>query len=154
MYIRWSTFFAINEGSICPCITYVCDSVASSLLRIVIVKAHLPGRSLSGFSPQLNFLLLLSIPLSGFSSYSRQTLWLSRTSCTFCDILSVPQGTICGLLASRISPPLFMPLVFSTSSAGTLWVCSCKGILYGTAWSFFCSSIQGCLFLASIYLFR
>ena len=44
-----------------------------------------------------------------------------------CSILSVPQGTICGLLASNSSLPLFGLLIFSTSSVGRLWVCSCLG---------------------------
>ena len=42
-----------------------------------------------------------------------------------CRILSVPQGTICNLLTSSNSLPLFLLLIFSTSSIGRLWVYSC-----------------------------
>ena len=79
-----------------------------------------------------------------FYSQSRQSLDFSLWSCSrlgyvdqskvtllclwiLCGILSAPQGTIHGLLASSKSLPLFVLLIFSTSSVGRLWVCSCLG---------------------------
>ena len=44
-----------------------------------------------------------------------------------CGNLSFPQGRVRGLLANRISPLYFVPLVFSTSSVGKLWVYRCWG---------------------------
>ena len=44
-----------------------------------------------------------------------------------CGILSVPQRIIYGLLASSKSLPLFVLLIFSTSSVSRLWVSSCFG---------------------------
>ena len=76
-----------------------------------------------------------------------------------CSIPTVPRGTVRGILANRKSPPLFVPLVFSISSIGTLWVYSCLrwflfGSLFGSEWSFCLSSIGVCLFLVRIYSFR
>ena len=52
-------------------------------IKIVMPKAHLPGRCLSGSSPLLKFFLLLFILLSCLSWLSRWTLWLCRISCRF-----------------------------------------------------------------------
>ena len=57
-----------------------------------------------------------------------------------CDILSVHLGTIRGLLPSSISLPLFLLLIFSTSSVNKLWVYNClEQFLYlgpfGSMWS-------------------
>ena len=64
-------FLAIYEVCIHLRISYVNDSLASSLLQIVMMMAHLPGRSFSGFSPRLSFFLLLSVPPSSFLWYFR-----------------------------------------------------------------------------------
>ena len=62
--------------------------------------------------------------------------------------------SIRGLLTSSKSLPLFVPLVFSPSSAGTLWICSCErflcGGLLGSGWSSFVSSIGVYLFPIAI----
>ena len=52
----------INFVSACTFLKWV----SSSLFQIVMVIVHLPGRLLSGFSPQLSFSLLLSVPLTSF----------------------------------------------------------------------------------------
>ena len=57
--------------------------MVSSLSQIGMLIAHIPGIYLSGFLPQQNFFLLLSIPLSSFSWFLRWILWLRRISCTF-----------------------------------------------------------------------
>ena len=64
-----------------------------------------------------------------------------------CSILSFPLGTIRGLLAGIKSLPLFMLLIFSTSSVGKLWVNKCLWrflcwVLFGSMWSFLWSSIR------------
>ena len=62
-FLRAFWFMKLVSG--CAFHEYVI-SLAPSLLQIVIVIAHLPEVSLSGFSPQLSFFLLLSFPLSSF----------------------------------------------------------------------------------------
>ena len=79
MYISEWSFPAIYLVCIWLCISRVCGWVASSLLQIAIVIAHLPARHLSGYSLQLSFSLLLSIPLSIFSCL----LWLRLISWQF-----------------------------------------------------------------------
>ena len=64
-----------------------------------------------------------------------------------CGILSVPQGTIHGLLTGDKTLPLFMLLIFSTTSVGSLWVCGCLGRFLsggssGLVWSFLWSSFR------------
>ena len=75
-----------------------------------------------------------------------------------CGILSVHQGTICGLLASSISLPLFVLLIFSTSSVNKLCVYnSLEQFLYmgplGSMWSFLWSSSQVLVQLVGICSF-
>ena len=75
-----------------------------------------------------------------------------------CGILSVHQVTIRGLLASSISLPLFVLLIFSTSSINRLWVYNCLvQFLYlgpfGSMWSFLWSSTQVLVHLVGICLF-
>ena len=65
------SLLTIYEVWIWQCISYVCYSVALSLLQIIIVIEYLSERFLSGFSPQLNFFLLLSISFSGISCFLR-----------------------------------------------------------------------------------
>ena len=67
-------------------------------------------------------------------------------------IFSVWWGTFHGLLTSRKSP-LFLPLVFSIPSVGTIWVCSCLGRFFcvggsESMWPFICSSTHVCLHLS------
>ena len=59
IYIMWLIFLTIYKVCILRCISYVCES--SSLLQIVMVIAHLPGRSLSEFSPHQSFFHTLSV---------------------------------------------------------------------------------------------
>ena len=70
MYIRWLIFSCDLFSCIRLCISWVCGWVASSLLQIVIVIAHL-GIYQSGSLSQLSFFFLLSIRLSRFSWFSR-----------------------------------------------------------------------------------
>ena len=76
-----------------------------------------------------------------------------------CGILSVHQGTIRGLLASSIYHPLFVLLIFSTSSVNKLWVYNClEQFLYlgpfGSIWYFLWSSSQVLAPLVSICSFQ
>ena len=57
----------------------------------------------------------------GLSKVTLPCLWILR------GILSTPQRTVSGLLVSSKSLPFFVPLIFSTSSVGRLWICSCFG---------------------------
>ena len=67
------------------CISWECNWVATSLLQIVMVIAHLPGIYLSGFLPKLSFFLLQSNRLSSFPSFFR--IYFHRIFCTFWDSL-------------------------------------------------------------------
>ena len=62
-YTLGDWFFSCYLVSLYPPENFL-DWVASSLLPVVMVIVHLPGIYLCGFSPQLNFFLLLSTPLS------------------------------------------------------------------------------------------
>ena len=69
----------------CPqCTSLLCNWLISLLLQIVIAKVRLPGKYLTGFSPQTFFILQL-IPLSGFSKI---TLILGRLFRTFSENLA------------------------------------------------------------------
>ena len=75
-----------------------------------------------------------------------------------CGILSVRQGTIRGFLASGISLPLFVLLIFSTSSVNKLWVYNrLEQFLYlgpfRSMWSFLWSSSQVLVHLVGICSF-
>ena len=75
-----------------------------------------------------------------------------------CSILSVSQGTNCGLLASSKSLPLFPLLIFFTSLVGKLWVCNClEGFLcfgpFVSIWSFLWLSIRVRVLFVGIYSF-
>ena len=178
-------------------------------LWIIRVIDYLLGKCLFGSLLQLRFFLLLSIPLSRFSWFCRQSLWLHVIFCTFggsllsrftepchmpfcsqsrssidfsvwscshlgcanlckvtlrclwflCSILSVRQKTNCGLLVSSKSLPLFVQLIFSTSSVGKLWVCNCLGRFlclgpFGSMWSFLWSSIRVRVLFVWIWSFQ
>ena len=79
-----------------------------SLLSIFAGTYHM--RFCSQSTPLVDFSVLSCCRL-GWVNHCRVALlclWI------LCSILSVPRGTICGLLASRKYLPLFVPLVFST----------------------------------------
>ena len=78
--------------------------------------------------------------------------------CIPCSILSDHQGTIRGWFASSKSLSLFVLLIFSTSSVGRLWVCSCLEQFlclcpFGSMWSFLWSSIRVRVLLVGICSF-
>ena len=66
LYIRW-LIFSCDLVSLYPPVHWV----ASLLSQILMVIAHLPGRFLAGFSPQVSFFLMLSIQLSSFPWFSQ-----------------------------------------------------------------------------------
>ena len=76
----------------------------------------------------------------------------------FCGILSVLQEIIRSLLANGKSLPLFVLLIFSTSSVSRLWFYSCLSQFpwvgpSGSMWSFLWSSIRVRVLLVSICSF-
>ena len=83
MYIRWFIFSCHLLSLYTPMHFLQCSWVASLLLQIVMVLLHLPGIYRFGSSLQLSFPLLCLIPLSRFSWFSRQSLWLPLICCTF-----------------------------------------------------------------------
>ena len=68
MYIWW-LIFSCDLLCIRWCISWVCDSVGSSLLQIVMVIAHIQGRYLSGFSLQQSFSSCCQFPSPGFQVF-------------------------------------------------------------------------------------
>ena len=129
-FFRWSLWFRVIF-----CTFW--DSLLSSFAK----PYHMPFCSLS--RSQLDFFICSCFQL-GCVDLSRVTLLYHLI---LRGILSVRQGTIRGLLASSISLPLFVLLIFSTSSVSKLWVYNClEQFLYlgpfGLMRSFFWSSSQ------------